>query len=231
LGIDPTAWALAWARVLPTTLIVPAFGLRALPLPARALFALVLAACIAPVLVPPEPPPASWLLELVGQALLGLPVALGAALPLWVATMTGNTVEAVRDPRASQAAFVSVEPGATSLGVLLSLGASAAFLSLGGPARLAEALSASEPLLKPSLTMVALGLAQGIQAAVLLAAPLLALAIFLDAATGLSTRLGGAAALGSSLAALRSLVLLVVAALLFDRLFEALIAWMQSHLP
>lgn len=45
-GIDVAGLGLAWARVMPTVTIVPAFGLRALPAPARAVMALVFAATI-----------------------------------------------------------------------------------------------------------------------------------------------------------------------------------------
>src|SRR5258708_3720813 len=45
-GIDLAALGLAWARVMPTMTIVPAFGLRALPAPARAAMALALRATV-----------------------------------------------------------------------------------------------------------------------------------------------------------------------------------------
>ena len=35
-GVDLGALGLAWARVLPTVTLIPAFGLRALAMPARA---------------------------------------------------------------------------------------------------------------------------------------------------------------------------------------------------
>ena len=51
-GVDLAALGLAWARVIPTVMIVPAFGLRALPVPARAVLGLALAASIFPALAP-----------------------------------------------------------------------------------------------------------------------------------------------------------------------------------
>ena len=39
-GVDLGALGLAWARVTPAVTLVPAFGLRALPAPARAVMAL-----------------------------------------------------------------------------------------------------------------------------------------------------------------------------------------------
>ena len=46
------ALGLAWARALPAVTLVPAFGLRAVPGPARPAMALALAACIFPALAP-----------------------------------------------------------------------------------------------------------------------------------------------------------------------------------
>src|SRR5436190_12561048 len=87
-GVDLAALGLAWARALPVVAIVPAFGLRALPMGARATIALALAASIFPTAAPlarvaTEP----WPVLLLGETLRGLPIALVAAIPLWAATM------------------------------------------------------------------------------------------------------------------------------------------------
>ena len=47
-GIDPLAWVAAWARLLPSVLLIPAFGLRGLPALGRVLFAFFLAGAVAP---------------------------------------------------------------------------------------------------------------------------------------------------------------------------------------
>src|SRR3970282_2456435 len=48
LELDLANLALAWARVAPSVLFIPAFGLSAVPGPTRAALGLSLAACIAP---------------------------------------------------------------------------------------------------------------------------------------------------------------------------------------
>ena len=59
---DLSAIGLAWARFAPALAIVPAFGLRALPVPARAILGIALAAGIHPALVPVvlERPATPW---------------------------------------------------------------------------------------------------------------------------------------------------------------------------
>lgn len=227
-GVDPEAWALAWARLLPAALIVPAFGLRGLAIPGKLLIALALASGIAPALSPVEVRAGTWQLELLRQLLLGLPIAVGAAVPLWAATMAGNAMEALRLHTWRSAS--AIEDRATPLGTLLSLGACAAFLRLGGPASIASALAAPPASLELGSLQMALGLVQGIRVAVLLAAPLLCVGIVLDTAQGVATRTLSATALGPALASIRSLVLLGVTALLLNRLLEALVAWMLSRL-
>ena len=51
-GIDLAPLGLAWARATPSATLIPAFGLRALPVPARAILGLALAACIFPAVGP-----------------------------------------------------------------------------------------------------------------------------------------------------------------------------------
>src|SRR4051812_27720086 len=47
-GVDPERWLRATLRLLPSVILVPAFGLRALPFPARVLFAFVLSGATLP---------------------------------------------------------------------------------------------------------------------------------------------------------------------------------------
>jgi len=230
-GIDPRAWLLSWARLLPSVVLIPAFGLRALPVFARALFAFVLASSVAPALAPWAATERHWLLVLGAQVSAGVPVATSAALTIWVATMAGGLIDEARSGRLLQTEFESVDSAASPLGVLLSLGASVAFLSLGGPARLTEALASAEPISRASLEGVARALADGCQVAVLIAAPLLLAVAFLEVFRALLSRISNQLLSTSLLAGLRPLALLAIVALLLDRLVEGLVLWMNAKLP
>lgn len=214
---------------MPSVLLVPAFGLAALPLLARAAFALLLAATVTPALstgLTPEPVTVRALLE---QALIGLPVAVSAASALWAATMTGNVIDSLRGVQ-TLAPFAGVDSEATPLGVLLSLAASLGFLLLGGPAALLTALARAQPPAQASLLPVALGIAQGINVAVLLAAPLLAIALLCELASALIQRALRAGTLESVLAPARALVIVLFTALLLDRVALGLKLWLDRQL-
>jgi type III secretory pathway component EscT len=228
-GLAPGAWLLAAARVMPSVLLVPAFGLRALPLLARAAFALILAACVAPALAPGMPVTRVAVDTLLWQAWIGLPVAVSAASALWVATMAGNVIDGLRGVQAT-APFAVVDSEATPLGVLLSLAASLGFLLLGGPAALVSALIAARAPSEDSLLGVALGVAQGINVAVLLAAPLLVIAVVCEVASALIQRAAQATAFGNVLAPARALVIVLFTALLLDRVVEGLKLWLDRQL-
>jgi flagellar biosynthesis protein FliR len=219
---DLASWALAWARVLPTILLVPAFGLGALALPLRLSVGLVLAASVAPALRPVAAAPGSWPLLLLEEALRGLPVALAAATALWAATMAGGLIDNLRGTR-EPAALPNVESGATPTGVLLSMLAAIAFLETGGAARVAAALVEPAALTIPPLARAAFDLASGIELAVAVAAPLLVVAIVAEVALGLLLRASGPDLLASVAAPLRSLLILGAAALLLDRMLELLV--------
>jgi flagellar biosynthesis protein FliR len=216
------ALGLAWARVLPTVTLVPAFGLRALPAPARFVVGLALAASIYPALVPIAATrgDAPWLLVALVQVVLGLPVALAAAIPLWAATMAGGVVDALRgSPRGSGLAVVEGRP--SSFGVLFALFASVVFLATGGPARAAAALAEGtfpeHPLLAAGQSLVA-----GIGLAVAIAGPLLAAAVVLELAFALVSRASSPAQIQGLLAPLRALGLLAVVAIVLERVFALL---------
>jgi flagellar biosynthesis protein FliR len=228
-GIAPGAWLLATARVMPSVLLVPAFGLKALPLLARAGFALILAASVAPALALDMPAAHVGLDTLLGQALVGLPVAVSAASALWVATMAGNVIDSLRGVQAL-ASFAAVDSEATPLGVLLSLAASIGFLLLGGPAALLGALLSAQAPSQATLLGVALNLAQGINVAVLLAAPLLAIAVVCDVASALIQRAAQGAALANLAAPARALVIVLFTAVLLDRIVLGLKLWLDRQL-
>jgi type III secretory pathway component EscT len=233
-GVDAYGWVLAWARSLPSLLLVPALGLPGLPLPLRLVFAAVLGVVIAPTLAPSAgaaamaPPDAAML---AGELARGVPVALGVALGIWGATMAGNLLdELIGTSSGSRAPFDDSAPGGP-LGVLLALVAAIAFFELGGPARMLAALTSAPPLGVADVRTMAVALARGIQLAVVLAGPLLALAPFVELLSGLAARSafppGQRAALGS----LRGLVLFGGAALLLDRFAAGIVLWLDRALP
>src|SRR5687767_8449455 len=95
-GLELGAWGLAFARVLPVLVIVPAFGLRALSAPVRASAALLLAALIVPAIRPLAVQTAAWPPLLLLELARGTLVAVAAAVPLWSATMAGGIIDALR---------------------------------------------------------------------------------------------------------------------------------------
>jgi type III secretory pathway component EscT len=221
---------LAWARTMPAVTIVPAFGLRALPAPGRALLGLALAATIFPAMATgaggatgglAESP---WLLQAAVEVARGLPVAIAAAVPLWAATMAGGVADALRGSQEAPNVPV-VEGRATPTGVPLSILASAIFLATGGPARIARAL-VSLPVAGaqgPAFAAVQ-DLAHGTTLALALGGPLLAAGAVIEIAAALVARAASPAQVHALLAPLRALGALLVLALVFDRLEAALAA-------
>ena len=212
------AIGLAWARVMPTVTLVPAFGLKALPAPARGVLGLALAAAIYPAVVPivVAERATPWFLLALEQMLLGLPVALAAAIPLWAATMAGGLVDVLRgSPDGPGLATVEGKP--SSFGVLLSLLASVVFLSTGGASRAAGALATYEmpghPLLAAAHDIVA-----GVGLAIAIGGPLLAAAVVLELAFALVARAAAPAQVHALLAPLRALGLLAIVAVVMERL-------------
>jgi type III secretion protein T len=230
-GIDPVAWILGAARLLPSIVLISVFGLRALPVFGQLLFALILAAAAAPAVQPVMTAGEPWFLTLVIQALGGLPVALSAAMTLWVASMAGNLLDELRGGTASPSPSLIADSEATPLGLLFTLGAGVMFLQLGGPARLAQALSVATPLSEQTLRDVALALARGIQLAILVAGPMLALLPFFELFHALLARAVRPVTLTAVLAPLRAIALLAIVALLLDRFMEGIALWMGAQLP
>jgi len=215
-GVDLAALGLAWARVMPAVTIVPAFGLRALPLPARAVMALALAASVFPALTPAAQMKGPWALLAIGEIVRGLPIAIGAAVPLWAATMAGGLVDALRG--ANDAVNVpTVEGRATPLGVPLSLLACAIFLATGGPSRVVAALATREIAGNPILA-AANDIVGGIGLAVALGGPLLAAAIVIEIAAALVARAASPAQIHALLAPVRAIGVLAVMAIVLERI-------------
>lgn len=225
------AVGLGWARVMPTITLVPAFGLRALPTPARGVLGLALAAgiypSVLPVVVAERATP--WLLLAVEQTVIGMPVALAAAIPLWAATMAGGLVDTLRGSPDGPGLAV-VDGKASTFGVLLSLFASVVFLSTGGAARAAGAL-ASTDLLRHPLIMAAHDIVAGVGLAMAIGGPLLASAVVLELAFALIARAASPSQVHALLAPLRALGLLAVVALVLERLAALLATATQSALP
>ena len=227
-GIDPAALGLAWARAMPAVLLVPAFGLRALPMPARMLLGLAFAASVFPALATVRDSSANslpWAALFLGQVLRGLPVAIAAAVPLWAATMAGGVVDALRGSQEMLNA-PTVEGRATPLGVPFSLLACALFTATGGPARVVAVLA--RPAVLHPLGAVADNMAAGIVLAVALAGPLLAAAVVIEIGAALVSRAASPAQVHSLLAPLRALGTLAVMGVVFDRLAAGLARAVES---
>ncbi len=220
---DLQGLGLAWARFAPTLAIVPAFGLKALPTPARGILGVALAAGIYPALAPlaVDRPTAPWFVLALEQIVLGIPVALAAAIPLWAATMAGGLVDSLRGAQDGSGLAVVEGTRATPLAILLSLLASIVFLATGGPARVASSLAATtlgeHPLLAATHALVA-----GIGLAVAIGAPLLAAAVVLEVAFALIARAASPSQVHALLAPMRALGLLAIVAVVLERMANVL---------
>jgi type III secretory pathway component EscT len=220
-GVDIAALGLAWARAMPLVIAVPAFGLRALPAPARALVALVLAASVFPAVGSAAAAPSqAWPLFALVEMARGVPVALSATIPLWAATMAGGVVDSLRGSQETVAA-PTIEGRPTTLGVPLSLLACAMFLANGGPAR-ATAAIAARPILAHPLLAAADDIVGGVTLAVALAGPILAASVVVEIAAALVARAASPAQVHALLAPIRALGILAVFAAVFERLAGAL---------
>jgi type III secretory pathway component EscT len=228
LGVDLRGWALAWARVTPALTLVPAFGLNALPAPTRAALGLALAVAIAPSLAPAQLS-APFAVALLFEAARGLPVALAAAGALWAAGMAGGLTDNLRGARETQALPV-VDEETSPLGALLSLLVALLFLESGGAARVAAALSSNLGASHGLLWQIALGLTHAIEIALAVAAPVVAVSIVAEVANALIARAATPAHITALLAPLRSILILVAFALLFERM-TVLLAEVAARAP
>lgn len=228
---DLAGIGLAWARVMPTLTIVPAFGLRALPTPARGILGLALAAAIYPALVPVVVAQRAtpWFVLALEQIVLGLPVALAAAIPLWAATMAGGLVDVLRGSPDGPG-LATVEGKASSFGVLLSLLASVVFLATGGAARAAGALARYEMPEHP-LLLAAQDIVAGLGLAIAIGGPLLAAAVVLELAGALVARAASPAQVHALLAPLRALGLLAIVAVVMERLATLVATAARNAIP
>jgi len=221
-GVDLAALGIAWARAIPTVVAVPAFGLRALPMPLRFVLGGTIAVAIFPALAPLTASRAHepWIFLAFEEVLRGVPIAIATAVPLWAATMAGGAIDTARgveDARDSP----TVEEGGTQLGVMFSLLACAIFLATGGPARVASSLAVAEFPDHPLLA-AAHDITTGIAAAVAIAAPILAASIVIDVGVSIAHRAASPSPANAITLPARSLGLLVMLGLVFERIVRVL---------
>lgn len=221
-GQSLAAWGIAWARVLPTALAVPAFGLGFLPLALRAAMGFGLAVAVAPALSEAHfPAGVPWPMLVVGEAARGVPVAIVAATALWAASVAGGVTDAALRAKVLGVA-VPLGGDGTPFAVLLGLAAAILFLDGGGAARIATRLG--DPALETAgpLAAAVRDLASGIEIGASIGAPLLAVAVVIDIAVGLASREFGALRLEAIAAPLRALAVLVAGAVFFERMAEGI---------
>jgi type III secretory pathway component EscT len=220
-GVDPRAWALGFARAIPTVTLVPAFGLSAVPVQTRLVLGLSLGLCLAPALAA-RADTAGWLVVAIGrEALVGLPVALMAAFVTYVAAMAGGLVDDLRGTKES-VTLPALPEQLPPVAVLFALLSTIAFLETGGAARVASALSS--PLLAARFSWPALAqaFAASVELAFAIAAPLAVACVLLEIGSALIARAATPAFVGPVLAPLKSVLLLGVLALVFERIAELL---------
>ncbi len=216
-GVDLGALGLAWARVTPTVTLVPAFGLRALPAAARGVIALALAVCIYPAVAPlPIEADAPWAVLLVGEVIRGLPIAITTAAVLWAATMIGGMLDNLRGSQDSVQVPV-IEGRTTPMSVPFALLAGAIFTSTGGPARVARALAVAAIPDHPILR-AANDLTSSVALAVAIGAPLLVASLVIEVTAAVIARASAPAQIHALLAPLRTMGLLVICGVVFDRI-------------
>jgi type III secretory pathway component EscT len=219
-GLELRAFALAWARALPIVTIVPAFGLGAVALPIRLALAVALALGAAPALRPLAADGSPFVAAFLRECAAGIPVALGAAAILWATLMAGGVADNLRGSREVFELPLLDEPS-PPLAALFALFAAVGFIEVGGVARLAQALAT--PALHVTWAAAAARLAATIGLAVAIAAPLVAGSLLVELAAGLVARSASPAFVLPLLAPLRSLALLAIVWVSFDRIAELVV--------
>jgi type III secretory pathway component EscT len=227
-GVDPRAWALGFARAAPAVTLVPAFGLSAVPPQTRLTLGLALGLCIAPALAGEVSSGGPLLLALGREAFIGLPVALLASLSIYVAAMAGGLVDDLRGGRET-VTLPALPEQLPPVAVLFSLLASIAFLETGGAARVASALASPQLSTHFSWSNVAHAFAGSVELAFAIAAPLAVASVLLEAGSALVARSATPAYVAPVLAPLKSVALLAILALVFERIAELLVLASRSY--
>ncbi len=207
-GTTLEAMFLAFARVFPIVLLVPAIGLKGFQTTIRAAFALVLALAIAPAFRSAGSAPLTAL-SILEAVLSGIPVAIAASVPLWIVMNVGAYADLLRgstEPVASPFA----DTRQTQLSTLFGLLGSAWFLSMGGVSITAGLLL--EPLPPEPLLRIVGSLANGVAIATVIAGPLLGASVLLEVATALIAKHASPANIQGLLTPLRNVALLAVLA-------------------
>jgi type III secretory pathway component EscT len=217
---DLRAWSLAWMRALPIVTIVPAFGLGAVAMPIRLGLAAALALAAAPALRPVASDGTPFAVALLREGAKGLPVALGAAAILWATVMAGGLADNLRGGREVVEVPLLEEPS-PPLAALFGLFAAVGFIEVGGVARLFAALA--EPELHVTWAFAAQRLAASIGVAVAIAAPLVMGSLLIEIAGALIARAASPAFVLPLIAPLRSVALLAVVWVSFDRIAELIV--------
>jgi type III secretory pathway component EscT len=224
-------WAVAWARVLPALFVVPAFGLGLLPASLRAAMALAFAVSVAPALHPSGVQLAApWPAVLFAEALRGVPIALSAAVALWVASVAGGVADTAG--RATRlGAIDGPAERATPLSTLFGLLAAVVFLSNGSAARLVARLSEAGPFTSTAVGRAAFDVATGIGLGASIGAPILVAALCMDVAIGVVARERSALSFDALYPPLRTALVLIATAALLDRMLEAVFLLSPAAAP
>lgn len=227
LGVSWQQLLLAWGRVLPFVTIVPAFGSRLMPAPARAVFGIGLAALLVPAVAQqfPASDQSHWIVGFIGELLRGLPVALSAGGLIWAATMAGGLVDDLRG--ASQQQSLVFQDARTPLATFVGLFAITGFLQLGGVEATLTLLTTSAT--EPSLPRAVHDLVQALRIAFALSAPVLCVSVVWEVAGALIARAASPAHIQALLAPLRALVVLGAFALVLPAFFELLVTLLRAY--
>jgi type III secretory pathway component EscT len=214
------AWGVAWARIAPTVLFVPAFGLGVLPVALRIAIGFSLAVAVAPAVHPAGAlvGPA-WPAALLREAAFGIPVAIAASVPVWAATVAGGVADTAIFGRLG-AGRRSFARDATPLGTLLGIAVSVVWLRGPGLTEAVTALGRPEP--GGAWSRAVFELAAGLDVGCAVGAPLLVVALLVDLATLVAARESAVLRSPAVARPLRALVVLLGAAALLDRMAAAL---------
>lgn len=224
-GVTWQRLLLSWARVLPLVLLVPAFGSRLMPAPARAVFGVGLAIVLLPTVSEVPASSGAWVFQFVREVTRGLPIGLASAAMIWAAMMAGGLVDDLRGAGQHQS---SILPDAkTPLAAFLGLFSILAFLQLGGVSSAARALANDTG---PVLLRAVADVVYSIDIAFALVAPLLSVSVVWEVTSAMVARAASPAYVQSMLSGLRSLVVLGGFGLVMPALLELLVSVMGARI-
>ncbi len=211
---------LSAAKVMPVVILVPAFGLRALPWGARVGLAVTLGFSVIPALSQPSTLPLGPAIAI--QVVSGLPIALSAAVVLWAASMAGGLLDELRGSK-EHSHVPAVDAGTSPTGTLFGLAAAAVFLQTGGAGRVVVALNCETQEIHSLLARVVHDLLSGVHIAIALAVPFVIASVIFDVATAFVARALGPIALQSLWAPLKTLFMLVCVAVMLERVLSMIV--------